>query len=70
VVYLQPGQAVILGGLISERSVERERKTPILGDIPLLGYLFKSRSTVKEQTNVLFFIRPRILQGIDLHREF
>ena len=70
VVYLQPGQAVILGGLISERSVERERKTPILGDIPLFGYLFKSRQTAKEQTNVLFFIRPRILQGIDLHREF
>jgi type II secretory pathway component GspD/PulD (secretin) len=70
VVYLQPGQAVILGGLISERTVERERKTPILGDIPLLGYLFKSKLTAKEQTNVLFFIRPRILQGIDLHREF
>jgi type II secretory pathway component GspD/PulD (secretin) len=70
VVYLQPGQAVILGGLISERTVERERKVPILGDIPLLGYLFKSRQTGKEQTNVLFFIRPRILQGSDLYREF
>jgi type II secretory pathway component GspD/PulD (secretin) len=70
VVYLQPGQAVILGGLISERNVERVRKVPILGDIPLLGYLFKSRQTGKEQTNVLFFIRPRILQGSDLYREF
>lgn len=70
VVYLQPGQAVILGGLISERTVERTRKTPILGDIPILGYLFKNKFTAKEQTNVLFFIRPRILQGSDLHREF
>lgn len=70
VVYLQPGQAVILGGLISERTVERERKVPILGDIPLLGYLFKSQQSIKEQTNVLFFIRPRILQGSDLYREF
>lgn len=70
VVYLQPGQAVILGGLISERNVERTRKTPILGDIPILGYLFKNKFTAKEQTNVLFFIRPRILQGTDLHREF
>ena len=70
VVYLQPGQAVILGGLISERTVERTRKTPILGDIPILGYLFKSKFTAKEQTNVLFFIRPRILQGTDLNREF
>lgn len=70
VVYLQPGQAVILGGLISERTVERTRKTPLLGDIPILGYLFKSKFTAKEQTNVLFFIRPRILQGTDLNREF
>ncbi len=70
VVYLQPGQAVILGGLISERTVDRTRKTPILGDIPLLKYLFSAKLSVKEQSNVLFFIRPRILQGAELHREF
>lgn len=70
VVYLQPGQAVILGGLITERSVENERKIPFLGDIPLLGHLFKATYKRKEQTNVLFFIRPRILQGVDLNRQF
>lgn len=70
VVYLQPGQAVILGGLITERTVDNERKVPFLGDIPLLGLLFKAKFTRKEQTNVLFFIRPRILQGNDLNREF
>ncbi|MEY2784707.1 MAG: type secretion system protein GspD [Planctomycetota bacterium] len=70
VVYLEPGQAVILGGLISERKVEQENKVPFLGDIPLLGYLFRSKLQRKEQSNVLFFIRPRILQGSDLHREF
>jgi type II secretory pathway component GspD/PulD (secretin) len=70
VVYLQPGQAVILGGLISERTVDEEHKVPLLGDIPLLGYLFKSTLKRKEQTNVLFFLRPRILQGTDLNREF
>ena len=70
IVYLQPGQAVILGGLLTERSVENERKVPILGDIPILGHLFKSTFLSKEQTNVLFFIRPRILQGSDLNREF
>jgi general secretion pathway protein D len=69
-VYLQPGQAVILGGLINERNVDSERKVPILGDIPLLNVFFKSKFTRKEQTNVLFFIRPRILQGSDLNREF
>ena len=70
VVYLEPGQAVILGGLVSERTVDGENKIPILGDIPVLGYLFKSTKKRKEKTNVLFFIRPRILQGSDLNREF
>lgn len=70
VVYLEPGQAVIMGGLITERRVETENKVPILGDIPILGYLFKSSRLRKEQTNVLFFIRPRILTGTDMNREF
>ncbi len=70
VVYLEPGQAVILGGLISERTVKVENKVPLLGDIPLLGQIFSSSLDRKEQTNVLFFIRPRILQGSDLNREF
>jgi general secretion pathway protein D len=70
VVRLEPGQAVILGGLISERTVERESKIPIVGDIPVLGYLFKNTFRTKEQTNVLFFIRPRILAGSDLNSPF
>lgn len=70
VVYLQPGQAVILGGLVTERNVEAVRKVPLLGDIPVIQHLFRSRFTRKEQANVLFFIRPRILQGVDVHREF
>lgn len=70
VVYLEPGQAVILGGLVTERTVDTENKVPILGSIPLVGYLFKSTFKRKEQANVLFFIRPRILTGSDLNREF
>lgn len=70
IVRLEPGQAVVIGGLISERTVERERKVPLLGDIPLLGMLFRSTTRTKEQSNVLFFIRPRILQGSDLNRPF
>lgn len=70
VVYLEPGQAIVLGGLVSERTVEVERKVPVLGDIPLLGLLFRSDRTRKERTNVLFFIRPRVLQGADFNRVF
>jgi type II secretory pathway component GspD/PulD (secretin) len=69
-VYLEPGQAVILGGLISERAVEQESKVPLIGDLPVIGNLFKSKFTRQEQTNVLFFIRPRILGGSDLRRPF
>ncbi|MCH2105150.1 MAG: type II and III secretion system protein [Planctomycetes bacterium] len=69
-VYLKPGQAVILGGLITERSVDDERKVPLLGDIPIMGHLFKSKYQRKELVSVLFFIRPRVLEGIDLHRDF
>ena len=70
IVRLEPGQAVIIGGLITERTLERERKVPLLGDIPVLGGLFRSRFTVTEQSNVLFFIRPRILEGSDLNNQF
>jgi hypothetical protein len=69
-VYLKPGQAVILGGLITERVVEDEKKVPFVGDIPILGALFRSRYERKELVSVLFFIRPRILEGVDLHRDF
>jgi type II secretory pathway component GspD/PulD (secretin) len=68
VVYLEPGQALVIGGLTSEREVESERKVPFLGDLPLLGLLFRSDLTRKERTNVLFFIRPRILQGYDFNQ--
>lgn len=70
VVYLQPGQAVILGGLTTTRDTDTVRKVPLLGDIPFLGALFRSKLKRKEKTHVLFFIRPRILQGIDVQRDF
>lgn len=70
IVRLEPGQAVILGGLISERTLERVSKVPLLGDIPILGSLFRSKLTSKEISNVLFFIRPRILEGSDLNSPF
>ena len=65
VVHLKPGQAVILGGLTTERTQDREESVPLLGDIPILGYAFKNTLQVKERVHVLFFIRPRILQGAE-----
>ncbi len=69
-VRLEAGQGLVIGGLISERTLQRERKVPLLGDIPLLGNIFKSNYQIQERTDVLFFIYPRILQGIDLNTDF
>ena len=64
-VYLEPGQAVIIAGLTTERSIDTERKVPLLGDIPLLGALFRNQGSSLVRTHTLFYIKPRILQGID-----
>jgi type II secretory pathway component GspD/PulD (secretin) len=70
VVYLEPGQTLVIGGLSSERERELVNKVPILGDIPLLGFFFRSKFTRKEKQHVLFAISPRILQNSDFEGEF
>lgn len=70
VVYLEPGQTLVIGGLSSERERELVNKVPILGDIPLLGFFFRSKFTRKEKQHVLFAISPRVLQNSDFEGEF
>ncbi len=53
---------LVLGGLIQEELREKEQRVPLLGSIPLLGALFRSTSTQKIKTNLMFFIRPTILR--------
>ena len=60
---------MIIGGLTSERTVEEQRKVPLLGDLPGLGLLFRSTLRRRQQSQVLFFLRPRLLEGADLARE-
>lgn len=60
-VHLREGQTTVIGGLVSESNFETERKIPILGDIPLLGLLFRSTLTQREKTTLEFHITPRIL---------
>lgn len=69
-VYLEPGQTLVIGGLTTLRERELVNKVPILGDIPLLGWLFRSRFTRTEKQHVLFAISPRILQNSDFETEF
>jgi type II secretory pathway component GspD/PulD (secretin) len=69
-VYLEPGQAVIIAGLTTERKVDNVRKVPLLGDIPILGRLFRSDGSKTVRSHTLFYIKPRILQGIDRTYDF
>ncbi len=61
-VMADSGQIVVLGGLINEETQESVQKVPILGDIPILGYLFKSSSSGKKKKNLMVFIKPTIIR--------
>lgn len=60
-VITQDGQTVVLGGIVQERETEEVSKLPVLGDIPLLGHLFRSTRTRKQRTNLLVVLTPHIL---------
>ena len=62
VVLADNGKMVVLGGLLDESVQESVQKVPLLGDIPILGHLFKSTSTSKRKRNLLVFIRPTIIR--------
>jgi general secretion pathway protein D len=54
-------QTVVLGGLVRDNVTFTESKIPLLGDIPLLGWLFKSRSQATEKLNLLVFLTPHVI---------
>ncbi|MFS4460274.1 type II secretion system secretin GspD [Bdellovibrio sp. HCB2-146] len=57
------GDTAILGGLIKEQDVEAVSKVPLLGDIPILGWLFKSRQITKDKVNLLVFLTPKVIRA-------
>jgi len=61
-VLVEDGGVIVLGGLISDTAMEGENRVPILGRIPLIGELFKTRNGQKEKRNLMVFIRPKILR--------
>lgn len=61
-VMADSGQIVVLGGLINEETQESVQKVPLLGDIPLLGQLFRSSNSRKTKRNLMVFIRPTIVR--------
>ena len=61
-VMIEDGQLLVLGGLIEDNFKEGETKVPLLGDIPLLGHLFKSSSKTEDKKVTMMFIRPTIIR--------
>ncbi len=61
-VMVEDGGIVVLGGLIEESLRENEQRVPFLGDIPILGLLFRYNKTTKVKTNLMVFIHPQIMK--------
>jgi general secretion pathway protein D len=64
-VTVDDGQIIALGGLIDENERRAIEKVPLLGDIPLLGNLFRSKSRNRTKTNLMVFIRPTIIRSAE-----
>ncbi len=64
-VVVQDQQTVVIGGLMRDALTRSEKKIPVLGDIPVLGVLFKTTSTQKRKTNLLLILTPYVVRHPD-----
>jgi general secretion pathway protein D len=62
-VLVDNGQTLVLGGLIQDNVTKTEYKVPLLGDIPILGWLFRYETRNSNKTNLMVFIKPTILRS-------
>lgn len=60
-IRLKDGQGLVIGGLLQETTARSENKLPVLGDIPLIGKLFRSTSASRSKRDILFLISPHLL---------
>ena len=63
IVTVKHGQTAVVSGLIKRRDNESYQKIPILGDIPLLGWLFRNSAIKKEVTSLMIFLTPYVVYG-------
>ncbi|MBE0582817.1 MAG: tetratricopeptide repeat protein [Desulfofustis sp.] len=74
-VIVRDRETIVIGSIIGQDSTNSEFKNPLLGDIPLLGWLFKTHSTTDTKVNMFIFITPHIIKnpadiaGVTLQRE-
>ena len=62
-VSVKSNHTIVIGGLMQEVDSENESKVPILGDIPLIGFLFRNKAKTKRKTNLLIFLTPHVIYG-------
>ena len=62
-VIVKDANTVVIGGLIGDETTTTDYKVPCLGDLPLLGWLFKGTSKDRQKTNLFIFLTPRIIQN-------
>jgi general secretion pathway protein D len=64
-VNIPDGDTMVIGGIISDNQLESTKQIPILGDLPIVGFLFRSSSTTGNRTSLYFFVTPHILHDED-----
>jgi len=64
-VMIRDRDTIAMGGLLRDKVIDKFSKIPLLGDIPVLGWLFKNKETTIEKVNLLFFLTPHILSPYD-----
>lgn len=61
-IIVNEGDTAVLGGLMKDEEIETIRKVPLLGDLPIIGWLFKGKSSEKKKVNMLVFLSPKIIR--------
>ncbi|HSQ73439.1 MAG TPA: type II secretion system secretin GspD [Rubrivivax sp.] len=69
-VVVDDGQILVLGGLIEDRYINTRSKVPLLGDLPVLGALFRSESRERRRTNLIVFLRPIVMRDAESANRF
>ena len=62
-VIVKNNQTIVIGGLIDDSTTENENKVPVLGDVPVLGWLFKNQKNDNVKTNLYIFITPTVIKS-------
>jgi general secretion pathway protein D len=68
-VMVEDRNVLVLGGLIDETLTDNQQKVPLLGDIPIIGALFRSQGTQKVKRNLMIFLHPKIMRNAETEQQ-